>query len=89
MEASTASSLELPAQPLELQAASSRLESSLERLRDLAPLEKRKLVIALWRLVLRDGEVHVVEAELFRAVGETLGCPMPPLLAGQPVEVAA
>ncbi len=89
VEASTASSLDLPAQPLELQAASSRLEASLERLRDLAPLEKRKLVIALWRLVLRDGEIHVVEAELFRAVGEILGCPMPPLLAGQPVEVAA
>lgn len=86
-EARTASGLDLPSSPLELQAASARLPETLELLRDLAPLEKRALIVSLWRLVLRDGEVRVVEAELFRAVGEVLGCPMPPLLSGQPVEV--
>jgi hypothetical protein len=35
--------------------------------------------------VAADREVSVVEAELLRATADSLGCPMPPLLPGQPL----
>jgi hypothetical protein len=35
--------------------------------------------------VASDGKVTIPEGELLRAVSESLGCPMPPLLPGQDV----
>jgi len=34
-------------------------------------------------LITADHEVTLEEAELFRAIADTLGCPVPPLLPGQ------
>ncbi len=76
----------LPVQPLDLRDADAAFERSLGRLWDLRPAELRLLLEALWLAAVSDGEVRVVEAELFRAVAAALACPMPPLLAGQPVE---
>ena len=75
----------LPERPLGLAQADAEFERALERLWDLAPAEMRLLLEALWLAAVSDGEVRVVEAELFRAVAAALACPMPPLLAGQPV----
>lgn len=46
---------------------------------------KRKLVHALATAISSDGKVTVREAELFRAIVDSLDCPVPPLLPGQPL----
>ena len=46
---------------------------------------KGKLLHACAVTVAADREVTVVEAELLRATADSLGCPMPPLLPGQPL----
>lgn len=40
---------------------------------------KRELLGAVYRSIAADGEIEVAEAELFRAIAATLGCPIPPL----------
>ncbi|KRW58862.1 M48 family metallopeptidase [Pseudomonas sp. TTU2014-080ASC] len=57
------------------------LEQSLERLCQLKPLQKPRLLKALVRCIEHDGQIEPLEAELFRAVADILDCPMPPLLA--------
>jgi len=64
----------------------SRLGKALDELNKVALREKRKLITAAAVGVTADTEVTVVEAELLRAVADALGVPMPPLLAGSPVE---
>ena len=49
-----------------------------------APLQGRVLH-ACAVCISADREVNVLEAELIRATSDTLGCPMPPLLPGQPL----
>jgi Zn-dependent protease with chaperone function len=63
------------------------IEHALTRLDGLAIPAKRQLVEALAATVSQDGKVTVVEAELLRAVCETLHCPLPPLGAGIPSPV--
>jgi Zn-dependent protease with chaperone function len=58
---------------------------ALDQLASVATLEKRRLLEACAGCVSADGQVSVHEAELFRAVCDALGCPMPPLLPGQPL----
>lgn len=57
------------------------LSAALDRLSLLQPLQKPQLLKAMARCVGHDGQITAVEAELMRAVAETLDCPMPPLLA--------
>lgn len=52
----------------------------LERLALASPVIKERIVDACARCVLADGEVTVKEAELLRAVTDTLDCPLPPFL---------
>ena len=47
------------------------------------PARKRRVVAAAAATITTDDEVTVTEAELFRAIADTLGVPVPPLLAGQ------
>jgi len=62
-----------------------RLDEALSVLNQLAPQQKRRLLHACALTVSADREVTVMEAELFRATADSLGCPMPPLLPGQPL----
>ena len=48
-----------------------------------SPREKQKLIMACARTIAADGEVNRGEGELMRAVADSLGVPMPPLLPGQ------
>jgi Zn-dependent protease with chaperone function len=62
-----------------------RLDEALSVLNELAPRQKRRLLHACALTVSADREVTVMEAELLRATADSLGCPMPPLLPGQPL----
>jgi Zn-dependent protease with chaperone function len=82
-----AAELDMDVTGLELQ---SREEASWQKLgvalKDLgrtAPLLKEKIVNACAAVISADRTVTVTEGELMRAICETLGCPMPPLLPGQ------
>jgi len=44
---------------------------------------KELVLRACAQVIAADGEVADSEAELFRAIGDSLGCPVPPLLPGQ------
>jgi Zn-dependent protease with chaperone function len=54
---------------------------SLERLQDLAPLDKARLVKGLFAAMTADGVIRPVEETLLRMVGGVLDCPLPPLAA--------
>jgi len=55
------------------------LDTALEQLRHLKPLQKPRLLKALARCARVDGEVTIEEQELLRAIGAVLDCPVPPL----------
>ncbi|HUQ24913.1 MAG TPA: M48 family metallopeptidase [Burkholderiales bacterium] len=57
-----------------------KVQSALEALRALAPLQKAILVKGLFATVTADGTIRVVEAEVMRAIAAVLDCPLPPLL---------
>ncbi len=61
------------------------LDSALDFLSELTPPMKKKFLSACARLITADHEVTPDEAELFRAIADSLGCPMPPLLPDQPL----
>lgn len=56
-----------------------RLDQGVTALAGIKPLQKPLLLKALAAVITADGEVTVTESELFRAIAETLDCPMPPL----------
>ncbi|MGQ9425937.1 M48 family metallopeptidase [Gilvimarinus sp. F26214L] len=59
------------------------LDRALARLRGLKPLQKPALLKAIAACIEYDAQVTVTEAELFRAIADSLDCPVPPLLAEQ------
>ena len=65
------------------------VSDALDQLRGLsprvAPKATRSLLEACAACIAADGQVTVTEAELFRAICDSLDCPMPPLLPGQPL----
>ena len=61
------------------------VDRALSRLADTAPRLRRQFLSACVAAVAIDGKVTIAEGELLRAVSETLGCPMPPLLPGEHV----
>ncbi|WP_027328649.1 M48 family metallopeptidase [Marinimicrobium agarilyticum] len=56
-----------------------QMDRALERLRQLLPLEKPVLLKALRRCLQNDNAITPTEAELYRALADTLDCPTPPL----------
>ncbi len=46
---------------------------------------KRDLIEAGVACVIADKRITTIEGELLRGIADSLGCPMPPLLPGQPV----
>ncbi len=66
------------------------VSAALEAARELAPLEKARLVKGLFAAVTADGVIRVGEAELMRLVGAVLDCPLPPLIEEtDPAKLAA
>jgi len=66
-----------------LGANTGQLEKALDNLNTLKPMEKPKLLKAMAATINADGKVTAEEAELLRAVGSLLDCPIPPLLPKQ------
>jgi len=64
------------------------LDDAANRLSLVRPKDKRRVVHAAAQVISADREITLTEAELFRAVVDTLGCPVPPLLPGQPIGAA-
>ena len=56
-----------------------QVSAALDRLTLAVPIIKKNLLEAATRVVGADGVIHESEAELLRAVADTLDCPMPPL----------
>ena len=55
------------------------LDKAMDRLRNLKPLQKPRLLKAMAQCIQTDGDITSGEAELLRAVGAILDCPVPPL----------
>jgi len=55
-------------------------DKALEQLNLTKPLQKPKLLKAMSLCILHDGQVTITEAELFRAIADSLDCPIPPLI---------
>ena len=56
------------------------LEKSFAALESTSPLIKRRLLGACLECLRHDGKVTVAELELFRAIADAIGCPLPPWL---------
>ncbi len=56
------------------------LNSAIKALQHTAPLEKPKLLKALVGIINHDGKIAAEEAELLRAVADSLDCPLPPFI---------
>ncbi len=65
----------LQTQALEFQ----EVDKALNQLAELKPLAKPVFLKALMEAINADGKVTATEAELFRAIADTLNCPVPPL----------
>ena len=59
------------------------IDAALNRLALAVPIIKKNLLEACTRVVGADGVILEAEAELLRAVADTLDCPMPPLGIGE------
>lgn len=71
----------IPADQCRLEA----LDSALDELVAVSPKLKHQLLLACAACIGADKEITSEEAELFRAFGESLGVPVPPILPGQPL----
>lgn len=56
-----------------------KMSGTLEQLNKLYPLAKPKLLKACIACICADGKITTTEAELVRAIADTLDCPMPPI----------
>lgn len=63
----------------------SELNDALNRLNQMRPLQKPQMLKAMARCIEHDGRISAGEAELMRAVADTLDCPMPPLLSDRQI----
>ncbi len=85
-----AADLGLPGEPLAVQDCGlAALDDALHVLDEAAPALKRRILVACAQIVSADARVSVAEAELFRSIADSLSCPVPPLLPGQPLAPAA
>lgn len=62
-----------------------RIDAALDRFDHAVPMVKKQLLYACASAVFADGQVSSHEAELLRAVADTIGCPVPPFGVGSPV----
>ena len=57
-----------------------QVDAALRKLAAASPAVKKRVLDACAECVASDNQTTLAEAELLRAVADTLGCPMPPLL---------
>jgi Zn-dependent protease with chaperone function len=57
-----------------------QIDAALDRLTASSPLIKKQILDACAKAVASDGQVRAREAELLRAIADSLDCPLPPLL---------
>jgi tellurite resistance protein len=57
-----------------------QVEGALDHLGEAAPQLKKVVLNACAQSVAADGVIEEVEAELLRAIAETLDCPLPPFV---------
>ena len=70
--------------------STARVGEALERLRQLAPFEKPRLLKACLEAAAADGKFRLAEVELVRVVAATLDCPLPPVIGAlDPATLAA
>ena len=62
------------------------VDNALNELSQLKPLQKPILLRAIMACINHDGKVNTQEAELFRAIADTLNCPIPPLYSNTLLE---
>lgn len=60
--------------------SASKIQNALKKLSQMSPLLKRNVIEACADIAMDDGKLKSTEAELLRAISESLNCPMPPLL---------
>ena len=60
--------------------SANKIQLALRKLAQLSPLLKRSVIEACADIAMDDGKLKSTEAELLRAISESLNCPMPPLL---------
>ena len=70
----------LPAAECEL----AQVDAALSRLCQAAPQIKKNVLNACAQTVAADGVIQEMEAELLRAIADTLDCPIPPFIPTQP-----
>jgi hypothetical protein len=58
-------------------------DAALQTLNQSVPAIKRRIVVACAACILANQQVTVREAELLRAICDTLDCPLPPLVVGE------
>jgi hypothetical protein len=61
-------------------AAIAEFDAALQTLNQSVPAIKRRIVVACAACILANQQVTVREAELLRAICDTLDCPLPPLV---------
>jgi Zn-dependent protease with chaperone function len=60
-----------------------QFDTALQTLNQSVPAIKRRIVVACAACILANQQVTVREAELLRAICDTLDCPLPPLVVGE------
>ena len=58
----------------------SQVDAALDRLSQAVPQIKKNVLNACAQTVAADGVIQEMEAELLRAIADTLDCPMPPFV---------
>jgi uncharacterized tellurite resistance protein B-like protein len=61
-----------------------QMDAALNRLCQAVPQIKKNVLNACAQTVAADGVIQEMEAELLRAIADTLDCPMPPFIPAQP-----
>ncbi len=70
------------------QCSLSELRKALDTLGRATEKHRGRVLDACAEVICADGQVKVAEAELLRGIADLLDCPVPPLIAGQPVAPA-
>jgi len=60
-------------------------DAALQTINRSVPAIKRRIIVACTACILANQQINVREAELLRAICDTLDCPLPPLIVGEAV----
>ena len=66
-----------------------QIGAALDKFDHAAPMVKKALLVACGKTVMADKEIVGDEAELLRAIADTIGCPIPPFVKADPEGLAS